>query len=204
MSITREEQRHLEKRRRKISRGVGYGVSFGALVMSVIFGIRTLPRTSSADLAPALVLLGISVAISVFVSTGIFLYEFSLQLDTFGDKLDVVQTDIDNVVVCRYLGSGTSVLSTVLERANKARQVRNTLDIFNISESETASTTYTRADVKDIQHHIISVLKKKDGAWTDVVSHDLFNSEVFRDLYSDIRSLPPSVAARGYIAKHLI
>jgi hypothetical protein len=117
------------------------------------------------------------------------MWEIHSRLEAFSDKVTGLESNFDNVIDCRYLGVGGAALASVLERARKAQEVRNTLVLFGLPEHDVAVACYAKDQINNIHDCVGEVLLRGGGSWSDIVSQEVVNSSTLNWLKGLIEKL---------------
>ena len=91
------------------------------------------------------------------------------------EKFEAARKDIieqlDNTIECRYVGLGQKTVQQIVERLERAEEVKNTYVLFGIGESD----TYAQGEF-ELFHEAIRNFLDKGGSWSDIISQGVISS----------------------------
>jgi hypothetical protein len=169
-------------------RRFAYTAAIASIIVAILSGILTLPGIPAGaqkigdlhpsflrDLSFGLVVFISCFILSVFLIAVVFMWEIHYHLDSFGDRVTGLEENLDRKIDGRYLGTGSAALTSILDRAKEAQEVRNTLVLFGVPEHDVAAACYTTDQTREI-HKCIKEVLLQGGSWTDIVSQEVVNS----------------------------
>lgn len=208
---------HREKERRLKLRRLSYGIFAVAFLVNIATALWTfpqlptgaktvgeLPASTLHDLAFPAVVFFSSLFVSLIFGAVLFMWEIHARLELFTDRVTGLESSLDRVTDCRYLGVGGAALGSILERARKAQEVRNTLVLFGLPEHDVAAACYSKEQIAHIHACIADVLSKGGGSWTDIVSQEVVNSSTLNWLEGLIEKLKAKFGVDEASAKRAV